>query len=166
MITEELEHTVYFSIASYGFQASVKDNNNIGVQIVDSSNYFVTVKFTNAAVGTEIELIIKGYEYVADESHYRVTHNPNGQEIEWTNPLISTDEHARDLEEWLATYFLGDVDYEISWMGDPRTEGNDLFYFELKDREDVIIRTYENNLDFNGAWSGTMKSRKVVMSWQ
>lgn len=166
MITEELEHTVYFSIASYGFQASVKDNNNIGVQIVDSSNYFVTVKFTNAAVGTEIELIIKGYEYVADESYYRVTHNPNGQEIEWTNPLISTDEHARDLEEWLATYFLGDVDYEISWMGDPRTEGNDLFYFELKDREDVIIRTYENNLDFNGAWSGTMKSRKVVMSWQ
>lgn len=165
-LTEEMEHTVYFNIASYGFQASVKDNSNIGVQIVASSNYFVAVKFTNATSGTEIELIIEGYEYVADESYYRVTHNPNGQEIEWSNPLISTDEQARDLEEWIATYYLGDVDYEISWRGDPRVEANDLFYLELKNREDALIRSYQNELSFNGAWSGSMKARKVVMSWR
>lgn len=165
-LTEDMEHTVYFSIASYGFQASVKDDDSIGVQILDSSNYFVTVKFTNATAGTEIELVIQGYEYVADESYYRVTHNPNGQEIEWSNPLISTDEQARDLEEWIATYYLGDVDYEISWRGDPRVEANDLFYLELKNREDAMIRSYQNELSFNGAWSGSMKARKVVMSWR
>lgn len=165
-LTEEMEHTAYFNIASYGFQASVKDNESIGVQIVDSSNYFVTVKFTNATAGTEIELVIQGYEYVTDESYYRVTHNPNGQEIEWSNPLISTDEQARDLEEWIATYYLGDVDYEISWRGDPRVEANDLFYLELKNREDALIRSYQNELSFNGAWSGSMKARKVVMSWR
>lgn len=166
MLTEKMEHTVYFNIASYGFQASVKDNSNIGVQIVASSNYFVAVKFTNATVGTEIELVIQGYEYVADESYYRVAHNPNGQEIEWSNPLISTDEQARDLEEWIATYYLGDVDYEISWRGDPRVEANDLFYLELKNREDALIRSYQNELSFNGSWSGSMKARKVVMSWR
>lgn len=165
-LTEEMQHTVYFSIASYGFQASVKDNSSIGVQIVDSSNYFATVKFSNATAGTEIELVIEGYEYVADESYYRVTHNPNGQEIEWSNPLISTDEQARDLEEWIATYYLGDVDYEISWRGDPRVEANDLFYLELKNREDALIRSYQNELSFNGSWSGSMKARKVVMSWR
>lgn len=165
-LTEDMEHTVYFSIASYGFQASVKDNDSIGVQIVDSSNYFVTVKFTNATAETEIELVIEGYEYVADESYYRVTHNPNGQEIEWSNPLISTDEQARDLEEWIATHYLGDVDYDISWRGDPRVEANDLFYLELKNREDALIRSYQNELSFNGAWSGSMKARKVVMSWR
>ena len=165
-LTDEMQHTVYFSIASYGFQASVKDNSNIGVQIVASSNYFVAVKFTNATFGTEIELVIEGYEYVADESYYRVTHNPNGQEIEWSNPLISTDEQARDLEEWIATYYLGDVDYDISWRGDPRVEANDLFYLELKNREDALIRSYQNELSFNGAWSGSMKARKVVMSWR
>lgn len=165
-LTEEMQHTVYFSIASYGFQASVKDNSNIGVQIVASSNYFVAVKFKNATVGKEIELVIEGYEYVADESYYRVTHNPNGQEIEWSNPLISTDEQAKDLEEWIATYYLGDVDYEISWRGDPRVEANDLFYLELKNREDALIRSYQNELSFNGAWSGSMKARKVVMSWR
>ena len=165
-LTEEMEHTVYFNIASYGFQASVKDNSNIGVQIVASSNYFVAVKFSNATSGTEIELVIEGYEYVADESYYRVAHNPNGQEIEWSNPLISTDEQARDLEEWIATYYLGDVDYDISWRGDPRVEANDLFYLELKNREDALIRSYQNELSFNGAWSGSMKARKVVMSWR
>lgn len=165
-LTEEMQHTVYFSIASYGFQASVKDNSSIGVQIVDSSNYFATVKFSNATAGTEIELVIEGYEYVADESYYRVTHNPNGQEIEWSNPLISTDEQAKDLEEWIATYYLGDVDYEISWRGDPRVEANDLFYLELKNREDALIRSYQNELSFNGSWSGSMKARKVVMSWR
>lgn len=165
-LTDEMQHTVYFSIASYGFKASVKDNSSIGVQIVDSSNYFVTVKFSNATSGTEIELVIEGYEYVADESYYRVTHNPNGQEIEWSNPLISTDEQAKDLEEWIATYYLGDVDYDISWRGDPRVEANDLFYLELKNREDALIRSYQNELSFNGAWSGSMKARKVVMSWR
>lgn len=165
-LTEEMQHTVYFSIASYGFKASVKDNSSIGVQIVDSSNYFVTVKFSKATSGTEIELVIEGYEYVADESYYRVTHNPNGQEIEWSNPLISTDEQARDLEEWIATYYLGDVDYDISWRGDPRVEANDLFYLELKNREDALIRSYQNELSFNGSWSGSMKARKVVMSWR
>lgn len=165
-LTEEMQHTVYFSIASYGFKASVKDNSSIGVQIVDSSNYFVTVKFSKATSGTEIELVIQGYEYIADESYYRVTHNPNGQEIEWSNPLISTDEQAKDLEEWIATYYLGDVDYEISWRGDPRVEANDLFYLELKNREDALIRSYQNELSFNGAWSGSMKARKVVMSWR
>lgn len=165
-LTEEMEHTVYFNIASYGFQSSVKDNESIGVQILDSSNYFVTVKFTNATAGTEIELVIQGYEYVADESYYRVAHNPNGQEIEWSNPLISTDEQARDLEEWIATYYLGDVDYEISWRGDPRVEANDLFYLELKNREDALIRSYQNELSFNGSWSGSMKARKVVMAWR
>lgn len=165
-LTEEMQHTMHFSIASYGFKASVKDNSSIGVQIVDSSNYFATVKFSNATAGTEIELVIEGYEYVADESYYRVTHNPNGQEIEWSNPLISTDEQAKDLEEWIATYYLGDVDYEISWRGDPRVEANDLFYLELKNREDALIRSYQNELSFNGSWSGSMKARKVVMSWR
>lgn len=163
---DSMEHTVYFNIASYGFEASIKDNAGISVQVLDSSNYFVKVKLTGASIGTEYDLVIKGYEYVADESLYRVTHNPNGQEIQWSNPLISTDEHARDLEEWISAYYLGDVDYEISWRGDPRVEANDLFYLELKNREDALIRSYQNELSFNGAFSGGMKARKVVMTWR
>ena len=95
-----------------------------------------------------------------------MNHNVNGQEITWNNPLISTIQHAKDLEEWIAEYYLGNIDYEISWRGDPRTEANDLFYMELKGREDALIRSYQNEISFNGAWSGNMKARKVEMSWR
>ncbi|MCU6748053.1 hypothetical protein OCV51_10385 [Faecalicatena acetigenes] len=165
-LTQDMEHTVYFSIPSYGFKASIKDNSTISVQILESSNYFVKVKFSKVTKQTEIELVIEGYEYVADETFLKVNHNVNGQEIQWSNPLISTENHAKDLEEWIASYYLGDVEYDLSWRGDPRTDANDLFYLELKDREDALIRNYENTLNYNGAWSGNMKARKVAMSWQ
>lgn len=92
-----------------------------------------------------------------------VQHGANGEEKNWKNPLISTVEQAKDLEEWLASYYLGDVDYQIKWRGDPRTDANDLFYLDLKDREKTMVRCYQNELKFSGAWSGSMKARKVVL---
>ena len=66
------------------------------------------------------------------------------------------------MEEWLASYFIGDVDYSINWRGDPAVDANDLFYLDLKDRQTAMIRAYESTLKFGGAWSGTIKARKVV----
>lgn len=161
------EYTVYFTIPSYGFTASVAENENVTAEIIESSSYFAKVKLTGITTETAISLVVSGYEYAATETYYKVQHNANGQEISWSNPLISTVEQARDLEEWLATYYLGDVDYELSLIqGDPRIEANDLFYLELKDREDALIRAYENELEFSGAWKGTMKARKVAVKWQ
>ncbi len=165
-LSQDSDYTVYFSYPSYGFVASVKDNSNIKVVVLDSSNYYARLRITGITQETDIELVVSGYEYVADESYYKVNHNPNGQEMKWNNPLISTNELAKDLEEWLASYYLGDVDYEISWRGDPRVEASDLFYLELKNRDTALIRSYQNELNYNGAWSGTLKARKVVMAWQ
>lgn len=160
------EYTVYFSIASYGFTPKIKDNANISVSVISSSNFYMHLRFSGITNETKINLSVEGYEYIADESYYRKRHNVNGKEISWSNPLISTVEQAKDLEEWLASYYLGDVDYDIDWRGDPRTEANDLFYLELKNRDRALIRSYENELDFNGAWSGRMSARKVVAAWQ
>lgn len=165
-LTENAEYTAYFSIASYGYSAKIKDNTKVSATIIDSSDFYVRIRFNGITNESSINLSIEGYEYVADETYYKKQHHVRGQEITWRNPLISTTEHARDLEEWLSTYYLGDVDYEISWRGDPRVEANDLFYLELKDREKALIRSYENELEFDGAWSGRMKARKVMMSWQ
>lgn len=35
---------------------------------------------------------------------------------------------------------------------------------ELKNGSERMIRTYENSLSFNGAWSGKMKARAVVLN--
>lgn len=165
-LTGNNEYTIHLANPSYGYSLSVEDNNKVKVTVLETSDYYVRVRFTGITTEDSISVVVKGYEYVYNETYYRKQHNVNGQEIEWNNPLISTTNQAKDLEEWLASYYLGDVDYDISWRGDPRTEANDLFYLELKDREPTLIRSYENEISFNGSWSGSMKARKVATLWQ
>lgn len=162
LTSAETEHTVYFSNPSYGLSVSV-ENAAAKAQILEKSNYFAKIKFSGASAGTTIKYTVNGYEYVVDEQYVRVLHNDTGSEISWNNPLISTTDQAKALEEWLASYYLGDVDYQITWNGDPRVDANDLFYLQLKGRDDTKIRAYQNELKFTGAWSGSLKARKVVM---
>lgn len=162
LTSAETEHTVYFSNPSYGLSVSI-ENAAAKAQILEKSNYFAKIKFSGASAGTTIKYTVNGYEYVVDEQYVRVLHNDTGSEISWNNPLISTTDQAKALEEWLASYYLGDVDYQITWNGDPRVDANDLFYLQLKGRDDTKIRAYQNELKFTGAWSGSLKARKVVM---
>lgn len=157
----EVTKTIHFSKASYGLTVSVEEGTATAT-ITASSNYFADIKITGTA-GEKIRYSVKGYEYVVDELYYRVNHNDTGIEKAWSNPLISTEELAKDQEEWLASYYLGDVDYQIPWNGDPRTDANDLFYLELKERDNTMIRAYQNELKYSAGWSGTLKARKVVL---
>lgn len=159
------EQTIDFSNASYGFEVSIEENQDVSVKIIDNSSYYVTLKF-DAPQDVTVKYVIKGYEFVVDEQPFSVSHNSNGAEKTWKNPLISTEEQAEKLEEWVASYFLGDVDYQLSWRGDGRVDASDLFYLELKDRPKTLIRCYQNQLTFSGAWKATMKARKAVMKWQ
>ena len=122
------------------------------------------VEFMKLAEGDlTVDYKIKGKEYVIDDFVYVANHNEYGEEKTWNNPLISSAELAKDLEEWLASYFLGDVEYNISWRGDPRIDAGDLMYLELKRRDTALIKVTENSLNFNGAWSSTIKGRKAVV---
>lgn len=159
------EYELTFSKPTYNLSVSV-ESGNASAEIVEQSNYRVLLRFSGiAADGTKVKYALNGNEYVIDEMSYTVPHYQYGIEQTWKNPLVSTVEHAKDLEEWLATHFLGDVSYQAKWRGDPRTDANDLFYLELANRENPLIRVYEKQIKFNGAWSETIKARKAVVSW-
>ena len=158
---EDKQYTFTFNNPSYGFTASVTEGT-ASISIVKSSAYAITVALSNVS-STDVKIAIEGYEYSVDEQLYIVTHNATGAEKSWSNPLISDAEHADLIESWLADFFLGDVEYEFSWRGDPRIDADDLFYLELKTGETVTARNYQNTLEFTGAWSGSMKARKVVV---
>ena len=164
-------YTVYFTKPSYDYSASITDQegNETSVEctIKESNNFYVELEFSNVEYDdTVIKYTIKGKEYNVDYFTVVVQHNDTGEVKEWSNPLISTVSHAKDLEEWLATYFLGDVVYQIPWRGDPRVDANDLFYLETKDRGNALIRGYENTLMFDGSWKSTIKARRAVLSWR
>ncbi|MDO4333823.1 MAG: hypothetical protein Q4C58_14225 [Eubacteriales bacterium] len=157
---QELELTL--SKPSYGFSVEV-DRDDITCTIVESYSYFVKLKFsglTNEAVS--VKYTLKGYEYTAYISNYTVRHDTVGTEKEWKNQLISNDQLAADLEEWLAQYYLNNITYEFQYRGDPRIDANDLFYLQRRDEEGVLICATEAQLTYKGAWSGKMKARRKM----
>lgn len=165
------EYTVYFTKASYNYSVSVTDKDGtettVSCEIIESNNFYVTLRFLNVTDdNTVVKYEIQGYEYEVGYNWLIVPHNDTGEVKEWRNPLISTVEHGKDVEDWLASYFLGDVVYQINWRGDPRIDANDLFYLETKDKGKQLIRGYENDLQFKGSWSSTIKARRAVLEWQ
>ncbi|MBD5545804.1 MAG: hypothetical protein HDQ97_00085 [Lachnospiraceae bacterium] len=166
IVADSYEYTVYFSNPSYGLAVTVTEDSSVFAEIIEKSSFYAKLKFTGIKEKKYVKYTVTGYEFVIDSLKYFMEHNKNGEDKTWNNPLISTESHAADVEEWLASYFLGDVEYEISWNGDPRCDANDLFHYELKSGEVVNIRGYENTLNFSSGWSGILKARKVTMKNQ
>lgn len=88
-------------------------------------------------------------------------YNANGIEVKWDNPLNSGSFSER-ITGLLKSYYLGSVDYEIEWRGDPCVDVNDRVWLELKDGSKVPIRIYQNELNYNGTLSGVIRARRVV----
>ena len=153
----------YLREPSYDLSVKVEGDETVKYGMIEASNYFVQVSFVDVAKETKVKVKIEGKEYQLETNKYTVKHNENGEDMEWDNPLIDSIDLAMDLESWLSSYYLGRVGYEFEWIGDPRVDANDLFYFELKDGREQMIRAYENNLTFNGSWSGKIKARAVVV---
>lgn len=162
-------HTITFDNPGYNFTATVMEGS-ASVAIIESGAYYVTLRITSNT-DEVIKVLIQGRCYDIAEKPFSHIYDTTGQIIEWNNPLISDVTYAQKLEAWLAQHLLGNVDYTITWRGDPRVDANDLFYMELKDlptkkREDTIVRAYQSKLDFNGGWSGELRARKAVLEWQ
>lgn len=167
---EGYEYTAYFSKPSYGLavftnvdnQTAKLQSSPIYAEIVESSNYYAKIRFTGIDRETNVRYSISGYQYTTEEQKYTVNYNKSGDIKTWNNPLVGTSEHAKLLEEWIAEYFLGDVEYEIEWKGDPAVDANDLFHLETKIGKSYI-RDYEDSFNFSaGRWDGSMRARKVA----
>lgn len=143
------------SIALSGASSTVK------ATIIESGTYYTKIRFTGVVTAINLTYTVSGYLYETESYSYNTDYNRNGEAITWNNPLVGTREHAKILEEWLVEYYLGDVDYQIDWKGDPAVDASDLFHLETKVGQS-FIRSYENSLTFNGRWRGKMKARKVA----
>ena len=158
---ETLVHTVYFYNPVHGLVLNI-ETTGVSGSITDSSSYFAEITFSGISSETDVEYYIEGYDYTVEEQLYTVEHNERGEEKKWTNPLISSLQMAKDLEEWLANFYLGEIEYQLDWRGDPRVDADDIFYLE-RPNELVPIRGYESTMNFsNQGWSGSLKARKII----
>lgn len=88
--------------------------------------------------------------------------NSVGENLEVANPLIHTTEMAREVCEWLANYYRSNVVYSVDYRGDARLNANDIIHMDSRVKNNLLVTILENNLSFNGAWSGSLTMRKAI----
>lgn len=149
--------TFFIGEPSYGFSASLEDQTG-GVSIVESGNYYITVKFS--LTGT-FRLEIAGYRYKIIERYATKTLNNRGKTIKWENPLISDMGMANDLAEWLGDYYESGIEYEYDTRGNPEIDVNDIVYQENEFQSDMKVNIYRHTVIFNQSFAGKVTARRT-----
>lgn len=78
------------------------------------------------------------------------------------NPLISTQEHAELLAEWVGNYFANNISYDVDYRGEPRNNAADLIQMETDLDKNIQVEITKHTLKYNGAFSGSMELRRAL----
>ena len=78
------------------------------------------------------------------------------------NPLISTQEHAELVAEWVGNYFANNISYDVDYRGEPRNNAADLIQMETDLDKNIQVEITKHTLKYNGAFSGSMELRRAL----
>lgn len=149
--------TFFIGEPSYQFRA-VLDEKVDNVEILESGNYYITVKFKDS--GTH-RVEIFGYRYKIVERYAIKSLNNRGKTVKWENPLMSDMTMAKDLADWLGDYYKSGIEYEYSTRGNPELDVNDIVYQENEFHKDMKVNVYRQTLNFNQSFSGKVTARRI-----
>lgn len=103
---------------------------------------------------------IYGNIYDVSTNEIEIHVNENGEEISIDNPLITSEEHALLVAEWVKNAISKRHTVSFSWRADPRLDVGDVV--ESVDRyntSDVIMTKVDYS--YNGAFKGTGEGRVI-----
>ena len=144
----------YLNNASYGLVS------NCG-KIIKSSAYAARVDLTG--VTEEVELVITGKEYLQNESNYTLSLNTVGEAKKWSNILISDQEHAATVAEWVGNYLNNNIEYDVPYRGDFRPDAGDIIFLQGHKTDQMQVFLEEHDLSFSGGkLSGSIKARRAI----
>lgn len=99
---------------------------------------------------------------IEDEVFAIKTLNEVGEVKTVQNPLISTQEHAELLAEWVGNYFANNISYDVDYRGEPRNNAGDIIYMESECIDNLQVEITKHTLKYNGAFSGSMELRRAL----
>lgn len=130
-------------------------------RIVKSSAYAVRVDLIGV-IG-EIELVVSGKEYLQNENNYTLTLNTTGETKTWSNALISSQEHAETVGEWIGNYLNNNIEYDVPYRGDFRPDAGDIIFLQGHKTDQMQVFLEEHDLSFSGGkLSGSIKARRAI----
>lgn len=151
--------TYFFSEPSYGYSVSVQEGNG-SVSIVSSGAYFVEFSISGVSIGEQVKIAIKGHKYNLSTAYYTTAINNRGNDITWSNPLISDSSHCKDVAEWVAEYEKSEIEYELDFRGEPALDCGDTIFQENKYVDNLKVVIEEHQMTFNGTIDGALKTRR------
>ena len=135
-------NTITFSKPCHDFSLSYKDGGSGTLTIVSSGAYQIVFTSTRAA-----EVNINGIEYVVNNKTVTREVKQVGTDKTATNVLIDNAAMAEAECEWLCEYFSNDVEYQISYRGEPALDPDDQIFIENKYVEKNLIRITDTQID-------------------
>lgn len=143
---------VTFNNPAYNYSISYAGAQTGSLNIVSSGAYYV--EFTSSIAA---EVNISGIEFVVSTKEVTQEVKQIGTDKTASNVLIDNVVDAQNQAEWLAEYFTNDIDYVISYRGEPALDPDDLIYTENRSIEKNLVRLTSTQIDTSTGMSMTCK---------
>jgi len=143
---------VTFNNPAHNYSLSYAGGQTGTLTIINSGAYYVEFTSTIAA-----EVNINGIEFVVSTKELTQEVRQIGTDKTASNMLIDNATDAQNEAEWLAEYFANDIDYVISYRGEPALDPDDLIYTENKSIERNLVRITSTQIDTSTGMSMACK---------
>ena len=148
---DEGENLITFAKPCYDYSID-------GCTIIDSGAYYVIF---NAPTAGQVTINAKEYDKAENTFSYRL--RETGQDITLENDLISDADLAERICDWLAEYYAGEIDYTISYRGEPALESGDRIYLQsdFVDNNLILVTSEELTTGTGMSLTNTVKARQL-----
>ena len=111
------------------------------ITILESGAYYVKLQCSRDGTAN-----ILGTEYMENTESYYIDVNEIGNPVKISNPLISTKEHADRLRDWFLDYYSNDIEYSLTYRGDPVIDADDSVFLENQFVDKNLVRIESEEL--------------------
>ncbi len=154
------ENTVTFSKPAHNYSLAYADGGSGTLTLLESGAYYITFTSTR-----ETQLNINGNEFVVTIKTITNHLHDLGTDKTVSNVLVDNFSRANEELGWCSDYFNNNIDYTISYRGEPAIDADDQIYIENKYVERNLIRVLSTQIDTSAGMSMRCKIKGRRISY-